>query len=61
AIQTILRRENYPKPFEALKDLTRGKNAIDKETIHRFIASLKISAAVKKELKAITPFNYTGV
>ncbi len=61
AIQTILRRENYPKPYEALKELTRGKTAIDKKAIHRFIASLKISAAVKKELKAITPFNYTGI
>jgi adenylosuccinate lyase len=61
AIQTILRRENYPKPYEALKDLTRGKNTIDKKTIHQFISSLKISAALKKELKAITPFNYTGI
>ncbi len=61
AIQTILRRENYPKPYEALKELTRGKNAIDKIAIHSFISSLKISAALKKELKAITPFNYTGV
>ena len=60
AIQTILRRENYPKPYEALKELTRGKEAIDKKTIHRFINTLKISAEVKKELKAITPFNYTG-
>jgi len=60
AIQTILRRENYPKPYEALKELTRGKESIDKSTIHRFIDSLKISAALKKELKAITPFNYTG-
>ncbi len=61
AIQTILRRENYPKPYEALKELTRGKNAIDKKTIHIFINSLKISAAIKKELKAITPFNYIGI
>ncbi len=61
AIQTILRRENYPKPYEALKELTRGKNAIDKKAIHDFITSLKVSAAVKKELKAITPLNYTGV
>lgn len=61
AIQTILRRENYPKPYEALKELTRGKNAIDKKAIHRFISTLKISAALKKELKAITPFNYTGI
>jgi adenylosuccinate lyase len=61
AIQTILRRENYPKPYEALKDLTRGKNAIDKKAIHQFISGLKVSAAIKKELKAITPHNYTGV
>lgn len=60
AIQTILRRENYPKPYEALKELTRGKSAIDKKAIHSFIDSLKISAALKKELKAVTPFNYTG-
>jgi adenylosuccinate lyase len=61
AIQTVLRRENYPKPYEALKELTRGKSSIDKNAIHSFIDSLKISAGLKKELKAITPFNYTGV
>jgi len=61
AIQTVLRRENYPKPYEALKELTRGKTAIDKKAIYSFIATLKVSPAVKKELKAITPFNYTGV
>lgn len=61
AIQTILRRENYPNPYEALKDLTRGNHAIDKASIHQFISRLKVSAAVKKELKAITPWNYTGV
>jgi len=61
AIQTILRRENYPRPYEALKELTRGKSAIDKKAIHAFINSLKVSAALKKELKAITPFNYTGI
>jgi adenylosuccinate lyase len=61
AIQTILRRENYPKPFEALKELTRGKNGIDQRSIHRFIDGLKVTAAVKKELKAITPHNYTGL
>jgi adenylosuccinate lyase len=60
AIQTILRRENYPKPYEALKELTRGKTSIDGNAIHSFIDSLKISAALKKELKAISPFNYTG-
>jgi adenylosuccinate lyase len=61
AIQTILRRENYPKPYEALKELTRGKQAIDKKAIHGFIRSLKITAETKKELLAITPSNYTGV
>ncbi|MES2849469.1 MAG: adenylosuccinate lyase [Bacteroidota bacterium] len=61
AIQTILRRENYPKPYEALKELTRGKGTIDKKTIHAFINTLKVSATVKTELRAITPFNYTGV
>ena len=61
AIQTILRRENYPQPYEALKELTRGKTTIDKATIHEFIATLKVKATVKAELKRITPFNYTGV
>lgn len=61
AIQTILRRENYPKPYEALKDLTRGKTSISKEDIHEFIKTLKVSGKVKKELRAITPHNYTGV
>ncbi len=61
AIQTVLRREQYPMPYEALKELTRGKNAIDKKAIHQFIAALKVPAAIKKELKAITPHNYTGI
>jgi len=61
AIQTILRRENYPQPYEALKELTRGKGGIDKEAIHNFVDKLKISAALKKELKKITPHNYTGI
>ena len=61
AIQTILRRENYPMPYEALKELTRGKAVIDKKLIHQFISKLKLSAAIKKELKNITPHNYTGV
>ncbi len=61
AIQTILRRENYPNPYEALKELTRGKAAIDKKAMHAFIAGLKISAALKKELKSITPHNYLGL
>jgi adenylosuccinate lyase len=61
AIQTILRREKYPAPYEALKELTRGKNKIDKKSMHLFVDSLKITAAVKKELKSITPHNYTGI
>jgi adenylosuccinate lyase len=61
AIQTILRRENYPNPYEALKDLTRGNQLIDKKTIHNFIDKLGVSDSVKKELKKITPHNYTGV
>ena len=60
-IQTILRRENYPQPYEALKELTRGKNGITQESMHQFIEGLKVSAAIKKELKKITPQNYTGV
>jgi adenylosuccinate lyase len=61
AIQTILRREQYPNPYEVLKELTRGKGAIDKKTIEAFINGLNISSAVKRELKRITPHNYTGV
>lgn len=61
AIQTVLRRENYPKPYEALKSLTRGKASITKQDIHAFIDTLDVSAKLKKELKAITPHNYTGI
>jgi len=61
AVQTVLRRENYPNPYEALKDLTRGNSKINKESIHGFIDSLKINATLKKELKRISPHNYTGV
>jgi adenylosuccinate lyase len=61
AIQTILRRENYPQPYEALKALTRGKASITKQDIHEFIETLKVNGKIKKELKAITPHNYTGV
>jgi adenylosuccinate lyase len=61
AIQTILRRENYPQPYEALKALTRGKDGINQKSLHKFIDGLKISAALKKELKAITPHNYVGI
>lgn len=60
AIQTILRRENYHEPYEALKELTHGKTTINKKSIHDFINGLKISPFLKKELKAISPFNYTG-
>ncbi len=61
AIQTVLRRENYPNPYEALKDLTRGAQQIDKKAIHNFIDKLKVAETVKKELKKITPHNYTGM
>ena len=61
AVQTILRRENYPHPYEALKELTRGNAYIDKKSIHHFIDNLKIDGSVKKELKKVTPHNYTGV
>lgn len=61
AIQTILRREGYPKPYEALKELTRTHKKITKESIHNFIDSLDIKETVKKELKNISPFNYTGI
>ena len=61
AIQTILRRENYPNPYEALKALTRGNASINKASIQKFIETLDVPATVKKELKAITPHNYTGV
>ena len=60
-IKTILRREEYPHPYEMLKELTRGSNGITKQSIHEFIDGLKIPASVKKELKRITPHNYTGV
>lgn len=61
AIQTILRREAYPNPYEALKDLTRTNQKITAETMAVFIDGLSISAELKEELKKITPFNYTGV
>ena len=60
AIQTILRREAYPNPYEALKRLTRTGEAIDEDTIKRFIDGLDVPEAVKDELRAITPWNYTG-
>ena len=61
AIQTILRREFFPNPYEALKDLTRRNEVINKEAIHNFVDGLNVSDAVKEELKAITPQNYTGI
>ncbi|HEX9512715.1 MAG TPA: adenylosuccinate lyase [Puia sp.] len=61
AIQTVLRRENYPKPYEALKALTRGNTGITKQSMHHFIDGLKISGVLKKELKKITPHNYVGM
>ena len=61
AIQTVLRRESYPQPYEALKELTRGNAVITKQSIHTFIEGLKISATLKKELKKISPHNYTGI
>jgi adenylosuccinate lyase len=61
AIQTILRREGFPKPYEALKGLTRKNEATTKESVHAFIESLPVSEDIKKELKAITPQNYAGI
>jgi adenylosuccinate lyase len=61
AIQTVLRREKYPNPYEALKELTRGNRHVTREVLHEFIDSLKVSRAVKNELKKITPSNYTGI
>lgn len=61
AIQTILRREGYPKPYEALKALTRTKEKINQDTIRKFIEELNITEEVKEELRNITPFNYLGV
>ncbi|MDR2224136.1 MAG: adenylosuccinate lyase [Flavobacteriaceae bacterium] len=61
AIQTILRREAYPNPYEALKDLTRTNTVINKEAIHNFIDTLQVSDDIKAELKHITPANYLGV
>jgi len=61
AIQTILRRENYPKPYETLKELTRVNDEITEQSIRRFIDSLNLSETIKNELKAITPHNYVGI
>jgi adenylosuccinate lyase len=61
ALQTILRREGYPKPYEALKELTRTNTHITKESISAFIDTLNVNDAIKKELKAISPSSYTGI
>ena len=61
AIQTILRREAYPNPYEALKALTRTNQKMTEETIHEFIQGLDVSNDIKEELMAITPSNYTGM
>jgi len=61
AIQTILRREGYPNPYEALKELTRTGKSISQEELHAFIDKLLVGESVRAELKTITPFNYTGI
>ena len=60
AIQNILRREGYPKPYEALKDLTRGVDVVDRATIHAFVDQLEVDERVKSEIRRITPGNYVG-
>lgn len=61
AIQTILRREGYPNPYEALKGLTRTNQEINQDSLLTFIDALEIDTKIKAELKKITPFNYTGI
>ena len=61
AIQTILRKEGYPNPYEALKELTRTNTTINREGIQKFIENLDVNDKIKSKLKAITPFNYTGI
>jgi adenylosuccinate lyase len=61
AIQTILRREGFSKPYEALKGLTRKNEAVTKESVQEFIDTLAVSEELKNELKAVTPQNYTGI
>jgi adenylosuccinate lyase len=61
AIQTVLRRENYPNPYEALKNLTRTNQEINEISIHQFIETLNVSSEIKQELKQISPWNYTGI
>ena len=60
-IQTVLRREGYEAPYEALKNLTRGKDRVEEQDIHAFIDILQVSDAIKAELKKIRPENYTGI
>jgi adenylosuccinate lyase len=61
AVQTVLRREQYPNPYEALKALTRGASGITQASMHAFIDGLNVTDTLKAELKQITPHNYTGV
>ena len=61
ALQTILRREGYPNPYEMLKQLTRTNDRITSETIASFIQSLDVSAEVKAEMATVTPHNYVGI
>ena len=61
AIQTVLRKEGYPNPYEALKALTRKNEKITKQSIHSFIEGLDIKKELKEQLKQISPFNYTGI
>ena len=61
AIQTVLRREGFPKPYEALKGLTRKNEAVTKQTVHSFVDTLNVSDELKTELKQISPQNYTGI
>jgi adenylosuccinate lyase len=61
AIQTILRKEGFPNPYEALKELTRTNATINREAIHQFVENLDVGDSVKTKLKTITPFNYTGI
>jgi adenylosuccinate lyase len=60
AIQTVLRREGYSKPYEALKEFTRGRDSLSLSDMHDFIDSLAVSQELKEELKSISPFNYIG-
>ena len=61
AIQTILRKEGFKNPYEALKELTRSNTKVDQQEIQNFIEELNIDEQVKSKLKSITPFNYTGL